>query len=272
MNPKPSPNYLMSLKSLPFFLAAISMVPAHAAVVLQDSYAAGAAGGAPTDLGGGIFGYEIDVTSSFSAAGRDKLVLVYSGHDGNVAGVPTVTSVTYDGAALTQAVQEPDNLELLTAGIFYLDKVASDGVLRIELASDTTVHYGFGLYAVDGLKPGVQDTGSGRLATELTTTLPVTIGTSEGFFVQEAARNNQSLAGDPGDDYETLYNYSADAYRALSQYQVTSGSGDYVAPINNTGENYRMVVAAGFEAVPEPSSLALMGLGGLLLITRRRRD
>lgn len=242
----------------------------HGAVSITDLYSAGAPGNAAADLGG-VFGYEIDVaTAGFTAAGAGKLVMVFSGHDGNVAGIPRVANVTYDGAPLIEAVQLPDNLELATAGIFYLDNPGSDGILRIELAatSSATVHYGFGLYAVDGLKAGVQDTGSGRTATELTTTLPVTITTPEGFFVQEAVRNNQSF-GDSVDDYTTLYNYSADSYRALSQYQVTSAAGDYVAPIGNTGENFRMVVAAGFEAVPEPSSALLVGLGGLVLLRRR---
>jgi hypothetical protein len=90
----------------------------------------------------------------------------------------------------------------------------------------------------------------------------VTISTSEGFFVQEAARNNQTL-GDAADDYETLYNYNVDSYRALSQYRVTSASGDYVAPIENTGENFRRVVAAAFEGVAEPSSPKITSITSL---------
>jgi hypothetical protein len=239
---------------------------AHGQVVLQDSYSAGSPGGAPTDLGGGVIGYEYDMTGLFSAAGHDKLVLVYSGSDGNQAGTATVTNVTYDGVAMTEAVYGVDNLQIITVGIYYLDNVATDGILRIEIASGTnqTVH-GFGLYALDGTKTGVQDTGTGRTAAELTTTAPVTISTNSGFFVQEAARNNQSLAGDEEDDYETLYDYSAQStpeganvgtYEGLSQYQLTTSPGDYLAPINNTGDNYRRVVTAAFEAVEGPAPAA----------------
>lgn len=271
---------LMKISTFTAFIAAALIgSQSYGAVILQDSYSAGSAGGAPTDLGGGIFGYEINLNpmTEFSAAGHGKLVMTYSSHDGTLGGAtPSVTQVTYNGVQLTQAAYAIDNGLLVSAGIFYLDNVASDGTLRIELSASNLVNFGFGLYALDGLKPGVQDTGSGRLATELTTTLPVTISTSEGFFVQEAARNNQTFA-DSVDDFQTLYNYSANSYRALSQYQVTSAPGDYVAPIGNTGENYRIVVAAGFEAapeltlIPEPTSISLLGLGALGLVLRRRR-
>lgn len=241
------------------------------AVTLQDTYSTVTSLGSPTDLGGSVFGYEVDVaTAGFSAAGHDKMVLSYSSWD-DVTFDASVTSVTYNGVPLTQAIQDEDNDLRIVTGIFYLDNVVNDGVLRIELAAGGTAESAFGLYALDGLAAGVADTGTGRLTTELTTTLPVTISTSQGFFVQEAARNNQTLDGS-ADGFTDLYDISVNAYRALQQYQVTSAAGDYVAPINNTGENFRRAVAAGFEAVPEPSSAALIGLCGLALILRRRRS
>lgn len=104
-----------------------------------------------------------------------------------------------------------------------------------------------------------------------TSTVTVDLTTTEGFIVQEAVRNNQSLAG-ADDEWTDLYSFSAQSYRALSQYQVvTSGPGTgYSDPINNTGQ-FKRVSLAAFEAVPEPSSGALLGLGGLGLMIRRRR-
>ena len=268
----------MKTSQLHLVITAILMAGhSYGAVVLQDTYAAAGPGGAPTDLGGGVFGYEINLNplTEFSAAGHGKLVMVLSLHDG-AAGLPpatpTIASVTYNGLALTQVVYAIDNSPLVGAGIFYLDNVAADGTLRIELSAGNVQNYGFGLYALDGLKPGVQDTGTGRLASELSASgsAGVTITTDGGFFVQETARNNQTLDGSV-DDYQDLYDYSTNSYRGLSQYQVTATAGDYFAPINNTGENFRIVVTAGFEAIPEPSSTALLGLGGLALILRRRR-
>lgn len=118
-------------------------------------------------------------------------------------------------------------------------------------------HFGFGLYAFEGLMPGVQDTGFGR---DPLSDATVTMTTDSGFFVQETVRNNQTLAPDDpvdgvgGDDYETLYNYSVDSYRGLSQYQITTTLGDYLAPINNGGVNFRTFSAAAFEADPQASA------------------
>lgn len=252
-------------------IAALALAStAHGSVVLQDTYTAGAPGNGPSDLGG-VFGYEL-TAAGFTAAGTSKLVLVYTGHDGNVAGTPNVTSVTYDGVALTEAIQDTDNGAMVHAGVWYLDNPTSDGTLRIELNSNTTVHYGFGLYAVDGLAAGVADTGTARSNAEVAALNHASsLSTSEGFFVQEAARNNQSFAETGGDDYLTLYNYSVDSYRGFSQYRVvTDGPGTYQAPVGNTGDNFKRVVSASFDAVPEPSSLALLGLGGLLIARRRR--
>ena len=260
---------LMKKSKLPVFIV-VMLAAGHSfgAVVLQDSYAAATAGGAPVDLGGGIFGYDISVsTADFSASGHGKMVLVYSGWDDATVD-STVTKVTYAGVELVEAIFANDNGSRVTAGIYYLDNVATDGGLRTELAEGGQGHFGFGLYALDGLKPGVQDVASGRDPLSAAT---VSMTTNSGFFVQEAARNNQTLADDLGDDYQTLYNYSIDSYRALSQYQVTTAAGDYLAPINNTGVNFRIVAGAAFEAVPEPSSTALLGLGGLAVLLRRRR-
>lgn len=251
--------------------SALMAASSSAVVTLQDNYAIPAAGGAATDLGGGVFGYEINVTADFSAAGHGKLVMTYGGHGGGVGTNPTVSRVTYDGVELTEAVQDPDNGGLVTAGIFYLDNVASDGVLRIE-TSDPTANYGFGLFALDGLKAGVQDTGTAQSNADITVGgLDVTINTADGFFVQEAARNNQSFSEDGGDAYLTHYNLSADSYRGYSQYRVTDAAGTYSAPVGNSGDNFKRIVTAGFEAIPEPSSSALIAVAGLGFLARRRR-
>lgn len=262
------------IRTLALVIAAVfAATHAHGAVVaLEDVYASPAPNGAPTDLGGGTYGYEftLDPGTEFSAAGHDKLVISFTFHDGQAYNTaPTVSKVFYNGVELTRAVQAGDNWSLVQAGVYYLDNVVSDGKIRFEMTQSTAsgAQFGFSAFALDGLLPGVADTGDASNNNQAAAT--VTITTDEGFFVQEAARNNQSL-GDAVDDYTTLYNFSSESYRGLSQYQVTTSAGDYLAPINNTGANAGRFVTAAFEAVPEPASLAT-GLLSLTLIAGRRR-
>lgn len=245
-------------------VTALNFGHASGAVELVDSYAVPAAGGAPAQLDGGAgpFGYEFDLSADFSAAGHDKLVFVYSVHDGAFAGDPPPTiNVFYAGAPLNEAVFGFGNGSMVCAGVFYLDNVASDGVLRIELSAGNIRNYAFGLYALDGTKTGVQAIGNGNDPLSAAT---VTMTTASGFFVQEAVRNNQTFAADEVDDYETLYSFSVDSYRCLSQYQVTSSPGDYLAPINNGGVNYRRVVTAAFAAAePPPVDLRIISFSSV---------
>lgn len=266
---------MRTIKNLSFLAALALMASAHGAVILQDSYAPAAPLGIPGGLSGGAIGYEVNLntTTEFSAAGHGKLIMVMSGKnedqggESDFAGAP-VTSITYGGVSLNQAMfHDGGGSHRVSVGIYYLDNVAADGTLRIEFADANQTEFGFGLYAVDGLKTGVQDVAEGTSDSDA----EVTLTTSSGFLVQEAARNNQSMTG--GGGYTTLYSYSVQSYRGLSQYQVIDGTGpgDYFAPINNTG-SFKYIAGAAFEAeaVPEPASLA-GGLFGLTLIAGRRR-
>jgi|GEM_PF-1429736 len=283
----------VKLKSATLCFATCSLLVASAAqgaVMIEDTFNGGALGGGTTgyatDLGGGTYGYEFNFNpvTEFSAAGHDKLVLVISGRNflGNQSsGIADFSSITYNGSALSVAISGTAIATLDASGsvirsaIYYLDNVASDGKLRIELSSSAMGAVGFGLFAVDGLKAGVQDTGSST--DEITAA--VTMTTDSGFFVQGAARNNGHLT-DSVDDYFELFNYDVSVgngdtgtndYAAIGQYRVTTAAGDYYAPMTGDGASATRVVAAAFEAeVPEPSSLALMGLGGLLIARRRR--
>ena len=266
----------MKLSKLSLLVVISTALAAHsqAAVVLQDSYAPAAPLGIPGALSGSAIGYEIDVTSDFSAAGHGKLVMVLSGKnedqggESDFAGAP-VTSITYDGVALNQATfHDGGGSTRVSVGIYYLDNVASDGILRIEFSDANQTEFGFGLYALDGLKAGVQDVQEGTSDAAAT----VSLTTADGFLVQEAARNNQSLTG--GGGYTTLYSYSVQSYRGLSQYQVVNGTGpgSYFAPINNTG-SFKYIAGAAFEGadvIPEPSVALLGALGTVLLIRRKR--
>ncbi|PXA05359.1 hypothetical protein DDZ13_00395 [Coraliomargarita sinensis] len=227
------------------------------------------------NFGGGKYGFEID-TTGFSATGS-KLILSYGTKTetdivggGDRGGAP-FDVITYNGAGLTEALTVSD-FNLSTGGIWYLDGVASDGILRLEMSeadylSNQITDFGVGLYAVDGLKTGVQDTAFGNPDSAAT----VTVNTSSGFVVQEAIRNNQSLTPNGTDAWLTNYDWSSNSYQGLQQYQVVSAAGDYFAPTSNT--NTKLVMGGAFEAVPEPSSFALLaGMFGLTWVMLRRRS
>lgn len=99
-------------------LAFCLLAPALGQVVLQDSYAPEFPGGPPSELddGAGPFGYEIDVTDDFSAAGHGKLIMVYSSKDedgGDFGGAP-VDRVTYAGVPLVEAFFSANDSVLTT--------------------------------------------------------------------------------------------------------------------------------------------------------------
>ena len=258
------------MKSIKNLLLACALVStASGAVTISDTYDLGGFGGAPTDLGGGVFGYDLTITG-FTAAGTDKLVLMYSSrYSTNSEGGAGITSITYGGNALTNAIYHDgsdDQGRRGTGVIAYLDNVTVDGNLRIELDASEQTSYSFGLFALNGTAAGVSDT---ALSSSDSTPATVTVSTSTGFTLQEAVRNNQTLTASTA-GYTTLHNLSSGSDRILSQYQLTTSAGDYSAAVGNAAS--MLILGASFDAaaIPEPSTLFLVGLGSLILLRRRR--
>ena len=243
------------------------------------------------DEGGGIYSYTFTSLGAFTAAGADKLVLGFQNKDfGAVAG-PAVTEVTYDGVALSEAIQA--NSLRQRNSIFYLDNVATDGDLVVRFTDGPTSNqasYVFGLYALDNTLPGVGDTVT---ATHLSpdslaaggpsVNVPATSPTA--FVLNLWARNNGNLelTGPAGftEDVDLSVPTDGGALASVFASGIFPGPGSYNTVVSGLGGSTpaATMVGAAFESVPaaspipEPSTVALilLGLCGLGLHRLRRR-
>tara|TARA_B110000879_G_scaffold50397_1_gene71159 strand:+ start:18813 stop:19556 length:744 start_codon:yes stop_codon:yes gene_type:complete len=190
----------------------------------------------------------------FDASGSDKLVLTYGGENQTSA----FDEISFGGVAMTRIVfAEPGGQDV---SIWYLDNPGTG-----DLIVDLTAGNGIGLSVlalsntVDGFATtGVNDSGN---STSITTT-----GLNS-FIVAAGERNNSSSLVAEGDLIQ-VFNGAAGSSSHGSAYQQVALTGTTITPTFTSGEG---VIAVEFLAVPEPSSTALLGLGGLALILRRRR-
>jgi hypothetical protein len=198
------------------------------------------------------------VFDSFTVGTSDKLIVAFAGRQS------VATTVTYGGVSLDLAEGQIGNSNNDGSGhIFYLDNPTVDGDFVITGGHNSS-HVSF--YAVSGLADGgpVQtdsyalDSGDDSSGVELS----LTTGVGGGFVVASGGTSANGIIPTVTDG-----TYSTEFGRGGNAAWIDAGSSTYEFDVSADRSAGVMVE---FAAVPEPGSLALLGLGGLLIARRRR--
>ena len=258
------------------------------ATVAGLTLAAGSAGAAISVTGDTAFQEQSSNPSGlFNAFGADKIVVIASGEAGNPGQQSNgATNITFNGISLTQLVDR--NAIAAEVGppvvafdqnwndIWYLD--SSDYTGGTFTNADFTVAITSGTrgqVTVIGLA-GTAD-GGGNSVVSGRDTATVDLTTSAGSIVIASYGlggdgNTASLSGRSWDGATTISAQQTRSWNGhITGYEnnVAAGSNTYSFTSGNlTGTN---TIAAEFTMIPEPSTTALLGLGGLALIMRRRK-
>ena len=97
--------------------------------------------------------------------------------------------------------------------------------------------------------------------------LTLNSGSTGGYGIMAAASNLSTITGVPTGFTED----GSSASKRFNWSNANLASGDLNPSVTVDSADFEAAVVASFVAVPEPSSTALLGLGGIALILRRRK-
>lgn len=227
-----------------------------------------------------------DATYSFNAFGADKIAVIVTGEAGNPGQMSNgVTGVFFDSISLTQLVDR-NSIPESSGGagdwdqtyndIWYLDASAYTGgafqnsVLNFSVTAGSRGHL-----AVIALSDTADGAGNSVIGARDSNT--ASLATSAGSIViaSYGTGGNGNTGSISGVDWNGDVQVSAQVQSSWNG-QVTG----YTNNVADDSASYSFtdsdaqgghVILAEFLVVPEPSTTALLGLGGLALIFRRRK-
>ena len=238
---------------------ALSTGLANAAIVLQDD-AVFANNGKDTLTDAEIGG--LDVSSG------DKLVVTI-GLEGDDSGPDS--TVTYNNQNMTLAASNMGLNGLNPSGwigIYYLDNISTVGAGTLDFTNGG-YSAGVSFMVLSGTAAGVGNVNSANATT-------LNLNVSANSFMVAAFGDTADLAVTVDSPLQTLLDVDADpgfndgSASYGTGYQSISSTGTATPSFTSSSSRPNMV-AAEFTAVPEPSTILLLGALGSLVFLRRRR-
>jgi len=236
---------------------ALSMGLANAAIVLQDD-AVFMDGGKDTLTDAEIGG--LDVTSG------DKLVVTI-GLEGDDSGPDS--TVTYNGQNMTLAVENTPTSWAGWVGMYYLDDISTVGAGTLDFTNGG-YSAGVSFMVLSGTAAGVGNVNSADATT-------LNLNVSANSFMVAAFGDTADADVTVDSPLQTLLDIDTEnvdindgSASYGTGYQSISSAGTATPSFTSSTSRPNMV-AAEFTAVPEPSTILLLGALGSLVFLRRRR-
>ena len=244
------------------FASALTIISAQAAISVVNADFSGVVdtGSPPSPLESNPYTFSFD-----AGATADKLIVALSSELSGSG--PTI--ITYNSVALTPVA---GTINGRAQGIFYLDAPFTGGAadLVIDMTGFSVVNgIGFGVTSISGSAAGVD---VGAVSTGLSTSLTPSVAGS--FVMSNYGSNAGNVPTVPSGHTQLYTSGNIGSTDGAAAYLNGVAAAPLTITYDQTGAVANTTGAAAFSpsAIPEPSSAALLGLGGLALIRRRRQS